>query len=82
MFWVSLRQSIVTPLARNDQGHSPGPLVSPHPDFHPFGASVVSGLALVVLPMIVRYTSVRTIRELGKEEIYYLQDLEEGAWHA
>ena len=72
----------MTPLARNDQGHSPGPLVSPHPDFHPFGASVVSGLALVVLTMIVRYTSVSTIRELGKEEIYYLQDLEEGAWHA
>lgn len=82
MFWVSFRQSVVTPLARNDRGHLPGPLVSPHPDFSPFGASVVSGLALVVLTMIVGYTSVTTIRELGKEEVYYLQDLEEGAWHS
>ena len=42
----------------------------------------MSGLALVVLTMIVGYTSVTTIRELGKEEVYYLQDLEEGAWHS
>ena len=66
MFWVSLRQFVVTPLAGNDRGHSPGPLVSPHPDFSPFGANVVSGLALVVLTMILRSASVTTIRELGK----------------
>lgn len=55
---------LVLLLAQNDQKQSPRPVVSPHIDISPFGVTIVSGLALVVLTVIARHTSATTMREL------------------